>query len=301
MYKHHQSSPPFLLFLHLQKTAGMTLQELLRRKYGKGLLKRAYNWLRDTSPEGLSLSEAIKRSGREDKMFMGHFCFGIHAEIGREFTYMTMLREPAARLISLYHYSHEKPEAHYYGVAKNRTLEEFLFNCELPELDNGITRLLVGRDVSHFINRTPFGKMEESHLEEAKGNLEKYFSFVGIQEKFDESILLLAHLMGWKTPYYVTLNVGRKDTAKRRRDEELLGRVRARNPLDCELYEWCRKRFEEAWQGEFVEPEAMLASYQRRNARYQRLAGPVAVARIQMAKTGKRLLKRTTAKPLGGS
>ena len=34
----------FILFLHMQKTAGMTLQELLRKHHGKNICKRALQY-----------------------------------------------------------------------------------------------------------------------------------------------------------------------------------------------------------------------------------------------------------------
>ena len=54
---------------------------------------------------------------------------------------------------------------------------------------------------------TPFGACTSDMLERAKRHIEERFSFVGITERFDESLVLLRRTFAWKPPYYVAANV----------------------------------------------------------------------------------------------
>ena len=47
-------------------------------------------------------------------------------------------------------------------------------------------------------------------LETAKRNLEAHFAWVGITERFDESLVLLGRTFGWRDVRYVSANVSRR-------------------------------------------------------------------------------------------
>ena len=68
---------------------------------------------------------------------MGHFCFGIHSHLPGVSEYITMLRQPADRLLSLYRYSRDNSEAHYHFAAKEKSFEEFITCGWVLETDNG--------------------------------------------------------------------------------------------------------------------------------------------------------------------
>ena len=275
---------PIILFLHMQKTAGMTLQELLRRHHGPNLLNRTFTRLKGDSPQGLQLKDAIKKLKSKDKLFMGHFCYGIHRHIPFCSQYITFFRDPIKRLISLYYYSHSTPEAHYYQIAKDKSIEEFLMETKLLELDNGMTRLIAGDSDSLFINQTPFGKCDKQLLQSAKQNLDT-FSFVGIQEEFNRSVMLLSRVLEWSNPYYVTLNVRkRKSNDGNTIYENLLKELRNRNWLDIELYEYAKLRFETDYENEFLEAGDALKNFKRVNKYYQALNRPILKMRLSTSR-----------------
>ena len=49
---------------------------------------------------------------------------------------------------------------------------------------------------------SPRSTRHSSVLREAKKNLRRHFSFVGISERFDETLLLLGRTLGWRHVYY---------------------------------------------------------------------------------------------------
>lgn len=264
-----------LLFLHIQKTAGMTLQELLRGHCGPGLIRRVWRRLAGTSGQGCKLDEALRRLKPSDRLFMGHFCHGVHRVLDRPFTYLTFFRDPVARLVSLYHYSANTPAAHYHSAAAGKSISEFLLQTPVLELDNGMTRFIAGDDQDFFINRTPYGKCDEQLLERAIENLERHFSFVGLQERFDESVLLLGKVLHWPDAFYLTLNRGKARSASSPANQEMLNEVRARNALDYRLYAYAEQRFAADFARAFPDGAEALARFRQGNAAYQRRALPL--------------------------
>lgn len=233
----------FIIYLHIQKTGGITLQRLLRRKLGRSLLSRAYHLL-STSKKAETLEEALRFKNMEDQYFAGHICFGAHRLLPKPFTYITILREPVSRLVSLYYFSLSNPTSYYHDFAKNKSLEYFLLNTQLMELDNGLSRFLAGDKHDLFINRTPFGECDESLLNSAKQNLDGHFSFVGLLEQYDQSILLLSAIMDWGQCFYLRRNTQQK-VKKASLSDELRECIVKRNHLDVKLYEYAKLRFEE--------------------------------------------------------
>jgi len=237
-------SQELVFFLHIQKTAGMTLQELLRKNLGRPPLKRLTDFLTRQTGEGLPLRQSLARLTAKDRLFMGHFGHGVHRLYPHRSTYITFLREPTSRLLSLYYFSRTTPHSFYHQLAKGRSLEAFLLETELHELDNGMTRQIAGDPEDLFLNRTPFRECKESLLDQAITNLENDFAFVGIQELFLESVCLLGKTLHFKDPYFLTFN--RTKATRPEVDESVLHRVREKNELDYRLYAYCRERFEAA-------------------------------------------------------
>lgn len=232
---------PFLIFLHIQKTGGITLQRILRRKIGSPLIKRAANLITNRNqPSGVI--ETLRSKKISDRYMIGHFCYGIHRYLPQPYTYMTFLREPVSRIISLYEYSRTNPTAYYHKYAKNKTLEEFALQTPLMELDNGQVRFLAGDENDFFINRTPYGQCTDELLELAKNHIEQNFSFVGLTEYFDQSVLLLSQVMSWNSCFYLRRNTS-KAGAKQLISGELKAKIAEQNSLDCQLYEYSKNIF----------------------------------------------------------
>ena len=241
----HTDPHPLILFLHIQKTAGSTLQALLRRNLGESPFQQGMNFLLKRSREGLTLKDAAESLTEKDRLFMGHFCFGIHRHIPFPARYMTFLRDPYRRLVSLYQYSRNNPRAFYHKFACSMTMEAFFSECPLLELDNGMTRFIAGDSVSLFINRTPYGKCTPELLDLALDNLNRHFDFVGIQETFPQSVFALSQELKLRDPFYLSLNRGASKSAEG--TEDLRELVMERNPLDFQLYAHCRQQFEERY------------------------------------------------------
>jgi Galactose-3-O-sulfotransferase len=233
-------SSQFVIFLHIQKAGGLTLQRILRQQLGASLPQRAMNLFRSAPSQ--DLLTALQSRKMSDRYFAGHICFGVHQHLPSPFTYITLLREPVARIISLYHYSRINPTAYYHSYAANQTLEAFALETPLMELDNGQTRFLAGDAQDCFINRTPLGQCKSNLLECAKDNIHSHFSLVGLTEQFDQSLLLLQRKMGWQPTYYLSRNIA-KNKQKNAISDSLRAAILERNSLDQQLYQYAQQLF----------------------------------------------------------
>lgn len=270
------SEGSFLIFLHIQKTAGMTLQRYLRNLYGPGTARRLlWRILKDQRTHAATIGDAARSRVMRDRYFLGHFSFGMHQNLPRPATYMTFVRKPVDRLVSLYRYSKHNVHAYYHKQARDADFEDFCFNSGLLELDNGMVRFIMGCDEGQFINRAPFGTLDDCALTKAKRNIDESFFFVGVQERFDESFLLLAKLLGDPAPRYLKLNVAKMGSTM---DEviapEVIKRVQHSHQLDQELYEYCASRLSNELELRFTDLQHDIYELQRRNLSYNRLGEP---------------------------
>jgi len=257
-----QYADHFLIFLHIQKTAGLSMQHILRHAYGPGPARRfASRYL--AGEKAHTLREAMQSKTKGDGYFAGHFCFGAHRYLPSPSTYICFLRDPVKRLLSLYNYSVANSTAYYHSAAKGKTAEGFLLHTQLMELDNGQARFLAGDPHDLFINRTPFGECDDQLLSEAKSNLDEHVAVVGLTERFDESILMMKAAFGWRSCYYFRRNTSKKKVEQTRISDEVIGKIRDRNWLDRALYEHAVLRFERDY-------EAMGPSFPKKVEAFQR-------------------------------
>jgi Galactose-3-O-sulfotransferase len=257
------TQPQFTIFLHIQKTGGITLQRILRRKLGRSLPHRALQLVKP-APQPTTLEAALQSKQMGDRYFAGHVCFGVHRQLPQPFTYITMLREPVARVLSLYQYSRANTTAYYHKHAVDQSLEEFVLHSPLMELDNGQTRFLAGDTHDYFINRTPVGQCNQDLLDLAKHNIDTYFSWVGLMEYFDPSLLLLGKKMGWNHCLYLRRNTG-KEKHRDKVSDTLRNAIAERNSLDIEIYEYAKQRLLQELQQHSLDNPQHIQSFQTQN------------------------------------
>lgn len=201
---------PDVFFVHVPKTGGTSLRALLEQ----------YHKLDQIAP-----SDIIGRSAREQGVprpqivrtaeIDSYTCFYAHTNyvdfLRNEFQRVTILRDPMKRLRSLLnHWQTWTKQEIYKGPgsaavkdlkysARDMTLEELLRIEESPVIrnfHNGMTKTLV----SNFPIPEHVRLKGDALLEKALHNLEHKIAWVGITERFDESLIVLCDRLGYPVP-----------------------------------------------------------------------------------------------------
>ncbi len=101
---------------------------------------------------------------------------------------------------------------------------------------------------------TIFGELPPDALDRAKENVASFW-FVGIQERLDDSIVLLGRKLGIGLMPYHLRHVNQTRPQLEETSDELRGLIAEHNQLDAELYRFARERFD----SESPSPEELAA------------------------------------------
>jgi hypothetical protein len=260
-----QNKDSALIFIHIPKTGGSTLDKIIERQYPPPAI---YALDRERVREAVAHFKTVPPQEKSHiRCLTGHIPFGLHQYLTQPATYMTMLREPIDRLISHYYFVKRFPKHYLYQqvTSTNMDLAEYISSGISSELNNGQVRLLSGVETVD----TVFGHepVTREILERAKNNLRQYFVGVGLCERFDESLLLLSHRMGWKHIYYARENITFARPAKRDIPRQTLQVIEKYNEFDLELYEFAARIFEEQLREQNIDHKK-LASFHSLNQIY---------------------------------
>ena len=208
---------------------------------------------------------------RDLSAVLGHFPFGIHKQLSRSFRYITMLRHPVERVLSLYHFAKlvEAKYGHHEGfrMASDTTLEEFVESPPFREVDNGQTRRISGLSAE-------LGDCTKATLEHAKKNLREYFPVVGITERFDETLILLRRAFSWrKDLFYYPKNTNPNRVNVETLNKKTIDTILARNKFDTELYQFAAQLMDSAVSREGADFQTELAEFKlKKQAWYENIA-----------------------------
>ncbi len=144
----------------------------------------------------------------------------IPSDVNRELKYITMLRDPVDRMISLYYYTTR-------GRHKD-TFEQFVDHPP-PSYPfrhaNSQTLMLTGDGTTN--------------IDLAKKNVKEKFLIVGIMELYNDSWRLMKENLGWKNNKYTLANKSNHPT----RDDipkHVLHKIKVYNEKDIQLYEYAK-------------------------------------------------------------
>jgi hypothetical protein len=237
------AQPKTLLFLHIPKAGGTTLQSILAREYAPEISYAIGSTSRDTIAAFCALPQEQRHKVR---MLCGHMGFGLHRYCAPPTSYMTFLRQPVPRVISTYDYILRTPSHTHYArlTAGPLSLAEFVRQgVSKVGVDNGQTRLLSGEPNSG--DGIGFRECTRTHLEQAKANLAASFAAVGLMERYNASLLIMQRAFGWRTPYYVEQNVSQGRAERAHLPKDVLRMIADYNQLDSELYRFAQGLFEQ--------------------------------------------------------
>lgn len=244
-----QMSDPLLIHIHIPKNAGTTLHRTLRMRRGFWNPLRLpghvtafgfYN-LRQSAEKIAFLKQLPPDRARRVRFLGGHFGYGVHEYFPQPARYVTVVRDPVEHVLSIHSFFRK---SHFYPQMASMSLRAFaewegnLEGLHFP--DNSQVRYLAA-DHGDVIT-TPSDTITPALLDKATARIDGAGASGGdmvtlVQERFDESMLVLQRAMNWKRCHYLTSNV----TAERRKQDDVepdvIAIIRQRNALDQTLYD----------------------------------------------------------------
>ncbi|MCM3869125.1 MAG: sulfotransferase family 2 domain-containing protein [Pyrinomonadaceae bacterium] len=237
-----------LIFIHIPKTAGSTLRPIMDRHYPRPAICKL-----DFLPRDLDAFLRLPDQARlRIRVLQGHFPFGLHEHLSVPADYLTLLRDPVNRIISMYYWIHGNDDHVLNTLVRSMTLRDFA--------DSGFE--ITTNHQTSLISGLPTNAADQS-LAVAKQNLQGQITF-GLNERFDESLLLFKKRLGWKHVVYSRRNVTKSRPGSNEVPASALEVIRKHNSLDLELYEFARQTFDETI-------HALGPSFQDEVRRFQRV------------------------------
>lgn len=212
----------FLIYIHIEKSAGTSQRHLFYRNYGRS---RVF-WY------GVGSAKAsFDRAELGDcKVVGGHRDHGFYASVSRQTLFASVVREPVARVVSLFNY--------YAQTSRERT--EWLKRGLNPDslLD---TIVRCGPFRQNIANTQCLRLGDSRNFERALEVLRRDNFIVGCFEHLDRFNSELAIRLGWRYTDLDRHNVGRDISRRRVLDEEgVVEKILELNREDQKLYEFVK-------------------------------------------------------------
>jgi hypothetical protein len=255
-----------LIFLHVPKTAGSTFSSVLIRQYPSQLrFYGPYDKIVESMDKLSSMPEEMRR--RLKLVYIVHAGFGIHHCLTQRSSYVSFLRDPWKRTFSDYlHASRNRDHSFYLQAQQGKSFDDFLqHRVRMQGLTNPMTRLISGINPYQ-----PFRPLSQDALVVACTNIDKYFGVVGLQERYDESLMLMKQYYGWGNIFYQRRNVGQNTKQNEIYcSPEMREIFQEENSYDFQLYEFARNKLEKSIQNQGTGFKEKVKKFQSYNSQLE--------------------------------
>ena len=235
------SKANLIRFLHIPKTAGSTFTDILKRQYWPKAFFEFSGNLQGDRKRFAALSEEDKK---RIVLFIGHAPLHTGIAMADQAIVISFLREPVSRVMSFCQHVYEGKSPYLREIFSPQTFNLDVFlksgNSELSNLQTKM--LLSDYDIHELIDKRFVSK--KTIIDKALDNLFNRILSYGLTEYFDESLIMIAHDLGWKRPFYFYYrrnikNISKKLMFKKRH----INIIKELNALDIALYESAKRRF----------------------------------------------------------
>lgn len=221
----------------MPKTAGTTFTSILARQYKR---KNIFDFTGDLFLDTQRFASFSEQDRSKVVLFTGHapIFTGIPEADGA--TIITLLREPIGRVKSFCQHVSEGKSPY---LLKEYPPESFDLDCFLAsgnlELSNLQTHMLINNDINWGIPNLSRSETVAAALDCLYNKILCY----GIQELFDQSLIVIAHSLNWRLPIYTSKN--KKNTGRLINFEDRhIAKIIELNSIDIEVYQQAKKNLE---------------------------------------------------------
>ncbi|HET9843621.1 MAG TPA: hypothetical protein VFP93_03065, partial [Gammaproteobacteria bacterium] len=242
-FKSEQIAPEKIIFMHVPKTGGTNLHYLAQALEYTG--KKDFYYYRFAVPRKENVSPCLLYPGWRGGLdtieatnplmcatfnfISGHFPFDLNALPWNNFKFITLIRNPIDRALSLTNFDIQR------GYIGKSDALNYALKCEI---DNPQTRAIAGAEWM-------FGICTQETLDRAKSNIENYFMLAGVTEDTNGFMQVLASILRWKPCAIVQSQVTAEKVLPTFPDD-VVKSLKEKYKYDLELYTWVKERWE-AW------------------------------------------------------
>lgn len=236
-----------VFFIHIPKTAGTTLHDILGRQYAASRSFKTGSRDHEVWPslETFSNMEADRRG--QLGLVRGHCVLSVEGLITGPKQFVAFLRDPLQHFRSLFYYIRRATwNPHHDRVVRLAGLAEFLDYQVEYGFDNMQTRHLSGELGAMLpqVSGDPVARAVDAALYQQAVSWLERLGQVGLTDRFDESLLLMRDVLGWQRHCYYQVHnrtKGRPDTLL---DPMLLERFEEVQAWDIALHAKAQELFE---------------------------------------------------------
>lgn len=253
-----------LFFLHIPKTAGTSFTTIFDQYFHPDEMCPHYEWWELFAHPLDELAQY--------RYIAGHFGYNVTMLLPQMPTVFTFLRDPIERVLSHLNYLKNATEDDYWAARINDrdNFRKFIMaENPRPMVNNMQTRFIAGpqtpvKAAKRLDPQPPDDVMADikarvaQHPPQEQGTGEEMLAlakerlrecaFVGLTERFNESMHLLAYTLGWQP---ITQQTRRRKASNRLQwddlDADLQERLLDLNALDIALYEYAQELFDERY------------------------------------------------------
>ncbi|MGO9543911.1 MAG: sulfotransferase family 2 domain-containing protein [Rhodomicrobium sp.] len=248
-------SRQILVFVHIPKAAGSTLDEALFAHFGKDACQYAgleNIWKIHSSRTGKAVWTAwnnARTAGRrlrgidpgvKDRLRLltGHFRLGAEPRTGRTPIYLTLIRDPVDRLLSQYYYRHD---ARAHSKGKRDRHEYWLYDID--------------RFADYVYARREWNEMNlqcrylsgENNFAAARRAVDERVFLAAPTHRMNEFLALLGPVLGLDSFAAARSNIGRTRQGKTPPPEKALAKIREMVSEDQRLFDYVSRAFDDLY------------------------------------------------------
>ena len=214
-----------LMFVHIPKCAGSSFRAVLKRWYGRDHVS-----IDSHDPE--ALKQRLAGRDAPPRAISGHFSFGMHEGAVSKPCYVSLVRDPVDRLVSLYKHARATPDHSLHAAAASLDLAGF-YALTLDE--PRARRWTVGVQCYFLARRRTF--------DAARPIIEASYRLLAPTEAFGQFIDAAARLAGQAADEAPVRNQRPSPPELAAAIAALAPRIRSDHGEDQQLYEWVRDGF----------------------------------------------------------